>query len=81
MREGTEILYEEKWVAMIRERQDDVALPMNLSVAVKIFQPFEYFTKHRGYSSLVEHSMFAIGSSGLMLDYIQQRTALQQSQN
>lgn len=47
-------------------------IPVNLSIAVEIFKPFEYFSKYRGYGSFVEYSMLAIGSPSLMFDNIQQ---------
>lgn len=59
------------------ERYMYFTIPMNLSVAVEIFKPLEYFSKYRGYGGFIEYSMFAIGSSGFMLDDIQQGSTLQ----
>lgn len=52
-------------------------IPVNLSVAVEIFKPLEYFSKYCGYGGLVEYSVLAIGSSGFVLDDIQQGSTLQ----
>lgn len=44
---------------------------MNLSIAMKIFESFEYFSKYCSYGGLIEYSMFTIGGPGFMFDNIQ----------
>lgn len=48
---------------------------MNLSIAVEIFKPFEYFPKYSSYSGFIEYSMLAISGPSLMFDNIQQGSA------
>jgi hypothetical protein len=44
---------------------------MDLPIAVKVLQAFEYFFKNCGNSRLIKDTMMAVGGTHFVLDYVQ----------